>query len=63
MELAQLYQQYKALGAWAIDQHRQALSPQLSAELVWIFYELELENTRLKQAHPEVRLLWDAGGS
>lgn len=58
--MAELYKRYKALGAWAIEPDRRALTATQDAELIYVLYELELENARLKRAYPEVRMLWDA---
>lgn len=60
MELAEVYKRYKLLGPWALEALRSQLSPREDQELGHLLYELELENAHLKQAHPEVRMLWDA---
>ena len=59
VELGELYLRYKRLGTWALPASRNITDAQ-HAELVHVLYELELENARLKQAHPEVRFIWDA---
>lgn len=61
-ELSSLYRLYKRLGAWALDQASSRMTPAQRAELVHVLYELDVDNARLKQAYPEVRLIWDASG-
>jgi hypothetical protein len=61
VELAELWKRYKVLGTWALPASRKLTDAQ-HAELVHVLYELELENARLKQAHPEVRMIWDEDG-
>jgi hypothetical protein len=59
MELADTYKRMKTLGPWTLDYLDMQLTRAEAAEFVELLYGLEVVNRRLKQAYPQVRLLWD----
>lgn len=59
IEVAWAFERYRALGAWAMAPLMDGMTAAERDAFTETIYELEMENRRLRQAYPEVRLLWD----
>lgn len=65
VEVVDYWKLYRGLGAWAVEQIDLEMSPAEAEEFIWLVYQLEVENNRLREQYSDhqkgtyLRMAWD----